>query len=144
MKPEIEITRVFDTPISFVWRAITEKELMKLWYFDLDEFIPEVGFKFEFIGGHEDGIQYNHLCEVTEVEFEKKLAYSWKYEGYEGMSYVTFLLSEENEKTKLIFTHSGLSSFPYDNLDFAQHNFEEGWDHFINQALTIFLSKKDL
>jgi uncharacterized protein YndB with AHSA1/START domain len=142
MKPEIEITRTLNADISLVWKAITEKELMKQWYFDLKEFKPEVGFTFEFTGGHEDGIQYNHLCEVTEVEVEKKLTYSWKYEGYEGNSWVTFELSEDNGKTILHFTHKGLSSFPYNNLDFAQHNFEEGWDHFINKALPEFLSIK--
>ena len=143
MKPEIEIIKLFNAELSLVWRAITEKELMKQWYFDIEEFKPEVGFTFEFLGGHEDGIQYNHLCEVTEVIFEKKLTYSWKYEGYEGISFVTFELSEQNGSTKLVFTHEGLSSFPYDNLDFKLDNFKEGWDHFINLALPQFLSKND-
>ena len=143
MKPEIAISKVFDAEKSLVWQAITQKELMKQWYFDLEEFKPEVGFKFEFKGGHEDGIQYNHLCEITEVEFEKKLTYSWKYEGYEGISFVTFLLTEEEEgKTRLDFTHKGISSFPSDNPDFAIHNFEAGWHHFINMALPQFLTTK--
>ncbi|HSH18897.1 MAG TPA: hypothetical protein VLA03_00500 [Draconibacterium sp.] len=30
------------------WKAITVKEEMKKWYFDLEEFIPEVGFEFSF------------------------------------------------------------------------------------------------
>ena len=141
MKPDIVISRVFDADISLVWRAITEKELMKEWYFDLEKFEPIVGFRFEFKGGHEDGIQYNHLCEITEVEFEKKLTYSWKYEGYEGLSFVSFELSSENNKTRLDFTHSGLLSFPSSNPDFAVHNFEQGWTHFIDHALPQFLIK---
>ncbi|MBK8622653.1 MAG: SRPBCC domain-containing protein [Saprospiraceae bacterium] len=141
MKPEIEIYRIFDANISLVWKAVTEKEFMKQWYFDLQEFKPEVGFIFEFFGGHEDGIRYKHICEVTEVEFEKKLVYSWKYDGYEGISFVTFELSEEDGKTKMIFSHRGLSSFPNSNPDFDRHNFEEGWDHFINRALPAFLSE---
>ncbi len=141
MKPEITIRREFDAEISLVWRAITEKELMKQWYFELDEFLPVVGFKFEFKGGPEDGIQYNHLCEIMEVEFEKKLTYSWKYEGYEGISYVSFLLSESKGKTILDFSHSGLSSFPASNPYFGVHNFESRWKHFIINALPQFLSK---
>lgn len=141
MKPEITISKVFDAEISLVWKAITEKELMKEWYFDLEKFEPEVGFRFEFKGGHEEGIQYNHLCEITEVVFEKKLSYSWKYEGYEGISFVCFSLTAENDKTRLDFTHSGLSSFPMANPDFAIHNFEGGWSHFITDALPKFLSK---
>lgn len=142
MKSEIEISRLFDADISHVWKAITDRELMKQWYFDLKVFEPEVGFTFEFTGGHEDGIQYNHLCEVTEVVFERKLTYSWKYEGYDGISYVTFLLSEENGKTRLEFSHSGLSSFPASNPDFGIPNFEAGWAHFISDALPKFLSSK--
>lgn len=38
--------RIFNVDKKMVWRAITEKELMKQWYFDLAEFKPEVGFKF--------------------------------------------------------------------------------------------------
>ena len=77
MKPEIEICRFLDAHISDVWKAITDKTWMKQWYFDLKEFKPEVGFTFEFVGGHENGIQYHHICVVTEVIFEKKLVYSW-------------------------------------------------------------------
>ncbi len=142
MKAEITISRIFDADIALVWRALTEKELMKEWYFDLEKFEPEVGFRFEFKGGHEESIQYNHLCEITEVVFEKKLSYSWKYEGYEGISFVSFSLTSENDKTRLDFTHSGLSSFPMANPDFSIHNFEGGWSHFITSALPQFLLKK--
>lgn len=136
------MNRIFDADIALVWRALTEKELMKEWYFDLEEFSPVVGFQFAFKGGHHDGIQYNHLCEITEAEFEKKLTYSWKYEGYEGLSFVSFALTSEGSQTRLDFTHSGLTSFPSSNPDFAVHNFEAGWSHFIITALPQFLLKK--
>ncbi len=37
------IERTYNAPISKVWKAITDKEEMKEWYFDLAEFKPEVG-----------------------------------------------------------------------------------------------------
>ncbi len=40
--------------ISKVWTAITDKDEMKHWYFDIPKFKPEVGCKFEFGGGQED------------------------------------------------------------------------------------------
>ena len=140
--PEIIIKRVFDAEVSIVWRAITEKELMKLWYFDLKEFKPEVGFKFDFLGGTPDGIQYNHRCEIIEAEFEKKLVYSWRYENYEGISYVSFELTALGDKTQLDFSHSGLVSFPESNPDFALQNFNDGWNHIINTSLKEFLETK--
>lgn len=135
------VERVFDADISLVWRAITEREIMKQWYFDLKEFKTVVGFQFEFWGGEEGGKQWKHLCEIREVVPERKLTYSWKYEGYSGMSYVTFELFEEKNGTKLKLTHSGIDTFPADIPELAIHNFENGWNHIINVALKEFFKK---
>ena len=137
-KPII-VERKYNAPISKVWKAITDKEEMKQWYFDLAEFQPELGFKFQFIGGTEDN-QYLHLCEIIEVIPKKKLTYSWRYDGYEGNSFVTFELFEEGDETRLKLTHRGLESFP-NNPDFARKNFEMGWDQIINTSLKEYLSK---
>jgi uncharacterized protein YndB with AHSA1/START domain len=59
------IERSYNAPRNKVWRAITSKEDMKQWYFDLPEFKAKVGFEFEFRGGQENGIQYLHRCKVT-------------------------------------------------------------------------------
>ena len=115
---------------------------MKLWYFDLAEFKPEVGFEFQFYGGPEDGIQYLHVCQVTEEVFENKLVYSWRYEGYAGISYLSFELISQGENTLLKLTHEGLDSFPQDNPDFAIGNFAEGWNQIINIYLKDFLEKE--
>jgi uncharacterized protein YndB with AHSA1/START domain len=111
---------------------------MEKWYYKLKEFKAEVGFTFDFLGGPPDGIQYKHVCEVTEVITEKKLTYSWRYDGYEGLSYVTFELSAEGNKTRLTLTHTGLESFP-PIKDFAKENFAEGWNSIINNSLQKYL-----
>src|SRR6478735_5102294 len=132
-KGTVTVERVFEADITLVWKALTEKELMKLWYFDLKEFKPALGFKFEFIGGPEDGVQYKHLCEITEVRIEKKLSYTWKYEGYDGITKVSFELFKENKNTRVKLTHSGIDTFPSSIPDFGIHNFEAGWDDIINR-----------
>jgi len=137
------VEHVFNANKKLVWSAITEKELMKQWYFDLKEFKAVIGFKFDFIGGPEDGIQYKHLCEITEVIPEHKLTYSWKYEGYEGVSYVTFELFDDNENTRVKLTHTGIGTFPSSNPDFAIPNFEAGWIQIINTSLKDFLEKNN-
>jgi uncharacterized protein YndB with AHSA1/START domain len=68
------IERTFNAPIALVWKAITTKEEMKRWSFDIKEFKPDVGFEFQFYG-EKDGVKYLHRCKVTEVIPEKKLAY---------------------------------------------------------------------
>ena len=48
------IERTYNVSIDKVWQAITDKEKMKQWYFDLSDFKPEVGFEFTFPGKGRD------------------------------------------------------------------------------------------
>jgi uncharacterized protein YndB with AHSA1/START domain len=131
------IERTFNAPIAKVWRAITNKSVMKQWSFDIKEFKPEVGFEFQFYG-EKDGVKYFHRCKITEVIPGKKLAYSWRYEGHEGNSLVTFELFAEGGKTRLRLTHEGLESFPRTPA-FARANFTEGWTCLIGSQLKEFV-----
>jgi uncharacterized protein YndB with AHSA1/START domain len=127
---------------SKVWTALSDKNEMKKWYFDLDDFKPESGFKFQFYGGEEGCKQYLHLCEVVEVVNEKKLAYSWEYAGYKGISFVEFELSEQENGTLLQLNHINLDSLDQTNPDFAEANFVAGWEHIIKTALPEYLKNK--
>ena len=141
MKSEpLIIERVVDAHLEKVWKAITDRDQMKQWYFDLKAFKPDVGFEFQFEGGNEDRT-YVHLCKVTEVVTGKKLTYSWRYEGYPGNSFVSFELFPEGEKTRLKLTHAGLETFPADNPDFEKKNFVGGWTEIIGSNLKTFVEK---
>jgi uncharacterized protein YndB with AHSA1/START domain len=134
------IEKTFNAPIEKVWKAITNKDDMKQWYFDLAEFKPEIGFKFQFIGGP-PGRPYTHLCEITEAIKNKKITYSWCYQKLEGYSEVTFELFDTGNTTTLKLTHTGIETFP-SLPDFARKNFEEGWTSIIGSSLTKFLNDK--
>ena len=135
------IERTFNASVDKVWKAVTDKNEMKQWYFDLKEFKPEVGFEFQFLAG-DDKKQWLHLCKVTEVVDKKKITYSWRYDGYTGISYVTFELFQEENKTRLKLTHSGLESFPGNIVPgLKKENFEAGWKHIIGTSLPEFLEK---
>ena len=133
------IERVFNSPVSKVWSALTDNEQMKQWYFNLPEFKPEVGFEFQFLAGESEDKQYLHLCKVTEVIPGKKIAYSWRYDGYPGNSIVSFELFEENSKTRLKLRHEGIETLGPGNPDFAKENFVQGWTQFMDKALKSFL-----
>jgi uncharacterized protein YndB with AHSA1/START domain len=135
--PPLVVERTFNAPIAKVWRAITNKDDMKQWSFDIKEFKPEVGFEFQFYG-EKDGAKYFHRCKITEVIPMKKLAYSWRYDGHEGDSLVTFELFAEGGKTRLKLTHEGLESFPKTPL-FARANFTDGWTCLIGSTLREFV-----
>lgn len=140
-KGTFEIERTYNAPVERVWRAITDKEQMKEWYFSLDEFRAEPGFSFSFPGQGRAGQHYLHLCKVVEAIPNRKLSYSWTYRDYEGQSVVTFELFAEGEgKTRLKLTHEGLDSFPK-HPDFALESFTAGWTALIGSNLKQYVEK---
>ena len=135
----IIVEQNFPVSASNIWDALTIPKRMKDWYFDLPEFKPEVGCEFSFWGGPAKDRQYKHLCKITEVIPKKKIAYSWQYDGYPGMTIVSFELSENDNSTQVKLTHNGLESFPKDVTDFARENFVEGWTWIIKTSLVDYL-----
>ena len=131
------VERTFNAPVALVWKALTDKEDLKRWYFDLEEFKPETGFEFEFTVEHQ-GVKYCHRCKVTDVIPQKRLAYTWRYAGHAGDSLVTFELLAEGEKTRLRLTHIGLETFPPLPC-FARNNFAAGWTELIGSSLKKFV-----
>lgn len=137
----IVIERTLNAPITKVWKAITNNEDMKKWYFDIAEFKPEPGFEFRFSAG-EGNQQYVHICKITEVVPNKKLAYTWKYEIYPVETIVTFELFEEGEnKTRIRLTHEGVEKFPQDNKDFRRESFTNGWEYIIGTSLKEYVER---
>ena len=133
------IERTFNAPVERVWKALTNVEEMRHWYFDLKEFRPAVGFEFEFIVEHK-GMKYHHLCRITEVIPPKKLAYTWRYKGHEGDSLITFELAAVGGRTRLKLTHEGLETFPKTPA-FTRKRFMEGWTEIIGSSLKQFVEK---
>lgn len=131
------VERTFAAPIGKVWAAFTTKEAMREWCFEVDAFKPENGFEFQFYAGKEDA-RYLHRCRVAEVIPQKRLAYTWRYEGYAGDSLVSFDLFSEGEKTRVKVTHLGLETFPPMSL-FARENFREGWTQIVGTWLKQFI-----
>jgi uncharacterized protein YndB with AHSA1/START domain len=134
------IERTYNAPIEKVWKAITDKDQMKQWYFDIAEFKPEPGFEFRFKAGDENQ-KYLHICKITEVVEGKKLTYSWKYEGHSAETYVTWELFEENNKTRLKLTHEGLERIAEYVPAFAKENFVKGLTQIVGSSLKEFVEK---
>lgn len=141
MTEPIIIEQTFDVSADIIWQAITNKEQMKLWYFDIADFKPEPGFQFSFEGNDGETV-FVHLCTIEEVVTNKKLSHTWCYKGYEGQSKVSFELFEEGKQTRLRLTHEGLETFSQSNPSFARKNFEAGWKHIIQTSLPDFIKNK--
>ncbi len=135
------VERTFDAPVALVWRAMTQVGDIRRWYFDLKEFKPELGFEFAFVVEHQ-GTSYDHRCKVVEMIPQKKLAYTWRYEGQPGDSLVTIELFPEGKKTRVKLTHEGLETFPQTPA-YARTNFERGWTSIVGESLKDFVENAD-
>jgi uncharacterized protein YndB with AHSA1/START domain len=133
------IERTYNAPVSRVWKAITDRDQMKQWYFNIPEFKAEKGFEFQFYGADGDCNGYLHLCKILEVVPNKKLSHTWTYEKVPGESVVTIELFDEDGKTRLRLTHEGLETFPDTLPLFSRESFAEGWTEIIGTSLPDFV-----
>lgn len=139
----IQIEKIYNAPIALVWQAITDRAMMKAWYFDFaEDFKLETGAVFEWRAGDTENNQWLHQGKMLEIIPEKTLVHSWEYPGYSGSSTVSWdLLKTDENKTKVTLTHE--FTIPFDNNVPAlrRENFEMGWNHIINISLQDYLNK---
>lgn len=134
--------RTYKASVEKVWKALTDPAEMKKWYFDVPEFLPQVGNTFQFTGGTKEK-QFLHLCRVTEVVPNRKIAYTWKYDGYTGESLVTFELFPDGNSTRVRLTHAGLDTFPVNaEPALGKENFNQGWKSILDTSLKRFLEQE--
>ena len=138
----VVIENLYNASVEKLWATLTNPAQMKQWYFDIPGFKPEAGFEFQFYGECKTGEKFLHLCKIIKAIKNKKLKHSWRYDGYEGNSFVTFELFDEEGKTRLKLTHEGLETFPVTAADdFTKANFQEGWTYITGVSLKEFIEK---
>lgn len=108
MKRDIRMERFYPHPRERVWRAITDKSLMKRWMQMDNDFEPLVGHHFELrdISGNWDGTLY---CEVILIDPPHQLAYLFKGGAMKHNTTVTITLVEETNGTRLKLDHTGFT-----------------------------------
>jgi len=131
---------IIDAPVKKVWAALTEKEQFGKWFLPAEELKPEVGTTFHMTGYFE-GKAYPHVCTVTEVIPEKKIAYTWEIEGDLGETLVTYELEQTGDKTKVTMTHSGFDKYPFDAPQESRDGYANGWEKIINVYLKDYVEK---
>ncbi|MDH3891847.1 MAG: SRPBCC domain-containing protein [candidate division Zixibacteria bacterium] len=135
----VVVEQTFNATVDTVWKAITEIDLMRQWYFEnIPVFKAEVGFETQF-NVTSEGRDFLHIWRVTEVVPLKKIAYTWKYDNYQGDAFVEFELFEQENSTKLRLTVNVLESFSEDVPEFTRESCIGGWEYFIGQRLKEYL-----
>ncbi|WP_292009352.1 SRPBCC domain-containing protein [Chryseobacterium sp.] len=126
-----------------IWKALTDKNEMKRWYFDIPDFNLEIGKVFNFYepGGSK---KYHHQGEILEISPNKKLRHTWSYPEFsKEKTIVNWELKPEGEETEVILKHEGIDSFKELGESFTRESFTEGWNAIIGQSLKSYLEKKD-
>lgn len=126
----VVVERAFAHPPEKLWRALTQPHLIEAWLMKSD-FLAEAGHRFKFSAdwGAVD-------CEVTEVEPQRTLAYTWAAYGLESV--VTWTLEPSGKGTLLRMEQSGFRPDQEQAYQGAQY----GWQKFFN-ALELVLERQD-
>ena len=134
MRKEITINQSVDG----VWKALTQPDIMKKWYFNISNFEAKKGEIYDFIVTitDEDREQdFRHLFEILEAIPNKKLKHSWEYPGLRpGTSTLTWEPSQEGKETKIILKHEGIENIADENSKyFSKESYNIGWDNILNK-----------
>lgn len=144
MKIENELLIVekqLNNNIELVWKAITQIDQMKQWFFEqIEKFEPIVGFETSFIVKSGDRV-FPHLWKITEVIPQNRITYNWRYEGYAGNSYVTFKLESKNNGTQIKVITKIVEDFTDDIPEFQPESCIAGWEYFLDR-LNSYLQNK--
>jgi uncharacterized protein YndB with AHSA1/START domain len=124
----IVIERELPHPPERIWRALTQGDLIADWLMKTD-FQPTLGHRFNFTA------DWGKVeCEVTAIEPNRTLAYTWGAYGLESL--VTWTLTRTGTGTRLRMEQSG---FRPDQTQ-AYQGAKAGWPNFLG-ALEYVLEK---
>lgn len=108
MNQDITVEETYPFPPERVWRALTDSASMAEWLMPND-FLPQVGHKFQFRGQPMPGWRGYVECEVTEVVPPKQLTYTWTGDDdWKEPSTVKWTLEPVAGGTKVRLVHSNL------------------------------------
>jgi uncharacterized protein YndB with AHSA1/START domain len=138
MSNPIIVEQFIEASPEKVWQALTNKQLMKEWYFDIADFELKEGAVFNFYESEKK--EYHHRGTVLEVIPNRKLKHTWTHPGHsKGSSVLTWELIPESEGTKVRLTHEGLENFADAGPAFARENYVMGWDAIVHSNLKNYL-----
>jgi uncharacterized protein YndB with AHSA1/START domain len=135
------LTMHFNAPVSKVWEALTHKEKMKEWYFDVQDYTLAEGSTFHFY--EPGGSSYLHQCRILEVNPEKRFSHTWAYPDFSsGETTLSWDLEAEGNGTRLTLTHADIDNLASAGEAFSKASFAEGWKGF-ELGLRHFLDRPD-
>src|SRR5215470_15330973 len=110
MERDIVLEVTYEAAPEFVWRALTEPDLLREWLME-NNFRPEIGARCEFRMPPGPGFSGLVHCEVVEVEPCRRLVYTWDGGGAWGKTTIVWTLEPSGSGTRLRLEHRGFRGF---------------------------------
>ncbi len=126
----VVVEREFSFPPEKLWRALTQPHLIAEWLMKND-FKPVVGHNFSLRMDPQPGWNGVIDCQVTVVEPNKALSFTWGTLGLETA--VTFTLTATATGTHLRVEQTGFPSDRPQNYQGAKY----GWQQFFTKLETV-------
>lgn len=137
-KKQVVITRTFPAGVERLWKAFTIAEDMMLWQSPEGMTTPHVDVDLRVGGEYAITMQYMDTLENVTVrgifkviEEQKKLVYTWKWDGSDEETEVTFMFKAMSEnETMLTLIHSGFALYPTENdmkNNWTHESHTQGW-----------------
>ncbi|HAO07282.1 MAG TPA: SRPBCC domain-containing protein [Chryseobacterium sp.] len=139
MSHPIIVEQKINAPVYKVWRALTDKTEMQIWYFDIFDFELQTGKIFNFYEPEEEK-KYHHQGEILEIVPNEKLKYSWAYPEFsDKKTTVTWELKPDENGTLVKLIHEDIDYFTDLGDHFSTESFTEGWNGILKESLKPYL-----
>lgn len=137
----VVVKQKLDAPVEKVWAALTDKNQMKEWYFDIPDFELSVHGEFNFFEPG-DAKKFHHHGEILEVIPNEKLKHTWSYPEFsKEKTIVKWRLEKDGDGTVVTLMHKGLENLDHLGNDFRRDSFEEGWNEIVSKNLKEFVER---
>jgi len=135
----ILVERTYAASPSQVWEALTDKDKLMLWYFEIPDFELKEGAQFDFY--ESKGVnRYHYRIKIIEFKVNELLQYAWSHPAEsEGTSIVTWYLTPRGNATAVRVTHEGTENFSDAGALLGRIKYERGWDNIMGTSLANFL-----
>ena len=137
----LTLTRVIRADREAVFRAWTDPAEMKKWFCPEGGTVDEAESDLAVGGRFKVAMRLPHGVSVAtgvyrEIEPPSRLAFTWRWEGGEGVkegeTLVTLELHERGDATELVLTHEGFATGE------ARDGHEQGWSSALNHMEKVF------
>src|SRR5687767_13806793 len=142
MKRDLKFEWLYPNTPDEVWHCLTTSDLIAKWLMPND-FRLQLGHRFQFRAKPMPGWSGIVDCEITEIVPMEKLSYTWVSGPKPGSTaistVVTWRLTREGRRTRLVLEHTGFSGFRAWMTSFLLGS---GWKSHIAKAFAELLPKR--